>query len=110
MGQAKRRGTFDECRSEALIRADGAKDVARNMAGLTNAEAYEYAGSGVDRAAGCLAVTVVGIGIAACAALGLLLCGPCRRTPNPGPECLAANIAAGVYGDEMCGDESAEGR
>ncbi|GEM_PF-4100127 len=55
------------------------------------------------RAAGCMAVTVCGIGIAACVLLGLLLAGPCRRDPQPGPESLAANIAAGIYGDELAG-------
>lgn len=110
MGEARRRGTFDERRIEARIRAEGAAGAARNMVGMTNAEVYEYVDRGAERAAGCLAVAVCGGGIAACAVIGLLLCGPCRRVPEPGPECLAANIAAGVYGDEMCGDESAEGR
>ncbi|HRR34741.1 MAG TPA: hypothetical protein P5026_11615 [Kiritimatiellia bacterium] len=51
-----------------------------------------------------------GIGIAAGVLAGMLLAGPCRRVPAPGPESLAANIAAGIYGDELCGDEAAEGR
>ncbi|NCA83761.1 MAG: hypothetical protein EOM72_13665 [Opitutae bacterium] len=114
MGQAKRRGRFDERRAAALaearIRAESAAGAARNMVGMTNAEVYEWAEIREERAAGCLAVAVCGIGVAACVAACLLFCGPCRRVPETGPECLAANIAAGVYGDEMCGDEPAEGR
>ena len=106
MGQAKRRGSFEAraAAAEARIRADGAAGAARNMVGTTDAEVYEYVDRGAERAAGCLAVAVCGGGIAACAVIGLLLCGPCRRVPEPGPECLAANIAAGVYGDEMADD------
>jgi hypothetical protein len=85
--------------------AEAAHGATRNMVALTNTEAYEYAERGEARAAGCMAVTVCGIGIAACVLLGLLLAGPCRRAPQPGPESLAANIAAGIYGDELadCG-------
>lgn len=103
MGQAKRRGSFEAraAAADARIRADGAAGAARNMVGITNQEAYEFASRREDRAAGCLAVAVCGIGIAACAALGLLLAGPCRRLPAPGPESLAQNIAAGIYGDEL---------
>lgn len=103
MGQAKRRGTYETRadEAEARIRAEGAAGAARNMAGMTDAEVYEWAEGREARAAGCLAVTVCGIGIAAVALLGLLLCGPCRRLPAPGPESLAANIAAGIYGDEL---------
>ncbi len=113
MGQAKRRGTYETRadEAEARIRAESAAGAARNMAGMNDAEVYGWVeGRDETRTAGCLAVAVCGIGVAACVAACLLLCGPCRRVPEPGPECLAANIAAGVYGDEMCGDESAEGR
>lgn len=103
MGQAKRRGSFETRadEAEARIRAEGAAGAARNMAGMTDAEVYEYVDRGAERAAGCLAVAVCGGGIAACAALALLLCGPCRRETRPGPESLAQNIAAGIYGDEL---------
>mgnify|MGYP001026898763 CR=1 FL=1 len=103
MGQAKRRGSFETRadEAEARIRAEGAAGAARNMAGMTDAEVYEYVDRGAERAAGCLAVAVCGGGIAACAALALLLCGPCRRETRPGPDSLAANIAAGIYGDEL---------
>ena len=103
MGQAQRRGSFEAraAAAEARIRADGAAGAARNMVGMTDAEVYEYVDRGAERAAGCLAVAVCGGGIAACAALALLLCGPCRRETRPGPESLAANIAAGIYGDEL---------
>ncbi len=103
MGRDKRRWTCEAraAAAEARIRADGAAGAARNMAGMTDAEVYEYVDRGAERAAGCLAVAVCGGGIAACAALALLLCGPCRRETRPGPDSLAANIAAGIYGDEL---------
>lgn len=104
MGQAKRRGTYETRadEAEARIRAEGAAGAARNMAGMTDAEVYGWVeGRDETRTAGCLAVAVCGIGVAACAALGLLLAGPCRRLPAPGPESLAQNIAAGIYGDEL---------
>lgn len=103
MGQAKRRGSFEAraAEAEARIRADGAAGAARNMVGMTDAEVYEYVDRGAERAAGCLAVAVCGGGIAACAVIGLLFCGPCRRETRPGPDSLAANIAAGIYGDEL---------
>lgn len=103
MGQAKRRGTFEAraAEAEARIRAEGAAGAARNMVGMTNREAYEWAARGEERAAGCLAVAVCGAGIVACVLAGLLLAGPCRRETRPGPESLAANIAAGIYGDEL---------
>ncbi len=107
MGEAKRRGTFEERRStaEARIMTKGAHGAARNMVVLTNTEAYEYTERGEARAAGCMAVTVCGIGIMVCVLVGLLLAGPCKRAPESGPESLAANIAAGIYGDELadCG-------
>lgn len=103
MGRDKRRWTFEAraAEAEARIRADGAAGAARNMVGMTDAEVYEWAEGREARAAGCLAVAVCGGGIAACAALALLLCGPCRRETRPGPESLAQNIAAGIYGDEL---------
>ena len=103
MGRDKRRGTCEAraAAAEARIRAEGAEAAARNMVGMTDAEVYEYVDRGAERAAGCLAVTVCGIGLAAVALLGLLLAGPCRRETRPGPESLAANIAAGIYPDEL---------
>ena len=107
MGEAKRRGTFEERRStaEARIMAKGAHGAARNMIDQTATEDYEVAERSDTRSAGCLAVTVCGIGIMVCVLVGLLLSGPCKRAPESGPESLAANIAAGIYGDELadCG-------
>ena len=82
MGEAKRRGSYEERRAEAEARvmAEAAHGAARNMVVLTNTEAYEYTERGEALATGCMAVTVCGIGIAACVLLGLLLAGLSARS------------------------------
>jgi hypothetical protein len=100
MGEAKRRGAFGERRAAARIRDGYGRTI--------NAE--RPPSSQTEERLACLLEWALVAWLAALAVMAVLAVGRQaarawreRRAPAPGPESLAANIAAGVYGDEMCG-------